>query len=182
MSNDFHAITSITIGELAEDGLINWDDNNSDAPSMDWSQWAYSAEQYSRVCEQFICRFWLREISIYPLKNWALMVKQLFRELSAKYNPLYKSIEEGVNPLADSDTWHKGRDVFSDFPATQLSPENQDYASNASDKEEETIIIGNMVDNGIKLKEQWKSVDAMLLDEMAPYIFSSLYSVNINGF
>lgn len=177
----FYAVDSISVGELFTDGLINWD-GSEDAPSMDWSEWAYSAEQYQRVCSMFVQRFWLREISIYPLGLWAQMVKQIFRELSMKYNPLYEALAQGINILQDFDQWDKNRDVFSDFPATQLSTENQDYASTANDHEAETIHIGDPVDKAVKIMGQWKSVDVMMLDEMAPLIFSSLYSVNMNGF
>lgn len=180
-NSPFHAVDSISIGELVMDGLINWA-GDDDAPSMDWSAYAYSPEQYTRVCHMFVQRFWLREVSLYPLKQWAAMVVEMFRELSAKYNPLYEALSQGVNVLQDFDEWSKNRDIFSDFPATQLATENQDYASTANDREGETVHIGDPIDKGVKIMESWKSVDVMMLDEMAPFIFSSLYSVNMNGF
>lgn len=179
---DFHAVLTVTVGELYTDGLIQWDGGEG-APDLDWSAYAYSPEQYARVCEMFVARFWLREVCMVPLQQWARMVVELFREGMQKYMPLYKKLDGmDINPFQDYDNYEKERNVYSDFPATQLSTANQDYASNATDHERETVQDGSLVDKAEGFRDRWKSVDVALLDEIGSQIFSSLYTVNIDGF
>lgn len=180
---DFHAVVSISIGELYKDDLINWGEDESSAPSLSWRKYAYNDEQYDTVCDMFVKKFWLREIAICPLKTWSILVVETFRELMYKYRPLYKALYDGnFNILQDFDNYEKERNIFSDFPATQLSTQNQDYASNANDRQRETVQEGNILDKVAEFKNKYNSINVMLLDEMAPIIFSSLYTVNINGF
>lgn len=179
---DFHAVVSISIGELYHDGLIAWQPKDG-APDLDWSAYAYSPEQYERVCDMFVQRFWLREISIYPLKLWCQMVVENFREAMQKYTLLYKQLDnENIDVFQDFDNYEKTRHIYSDFPATQLSTKNQDYASSADDHERETIQEGSLIDKVEAFKNRWVSVDVALLDEVGKNIFSSLYTVNMNGF
>lgn len=178
---DFHAVISISIGELYHDDLLAWHGEEG-APTLDWSNYAYSAEQYERVCDMFVQRFWLREISIYPLKLWCQMVVENFREAMQKYTLLYKQLDnENIDIFQDFDNYEKTRHIYSDFPATQLSTKNQDYASSADDHERETIQEGPIVDKAEAYRTRWVPVDIALLDDVGKNIFSSLYTVNISG-
>lgn len=178
---DFHGVMGATVGELYTDGLIRWDGDPS-APDLDWSDYAYSPEQYSRVCEMFVAKFWLREPSMYPLKPWALMVKELFREKMQKYTLLYQRLDkDDINIFQDLDTYSKERSVYSDFPATQLNTANQDYASSANDHESENVQEGGPIDKAESFRDRWLSADVALLEEIGPLIFSSLYTVSVDG-
>ena len=45
----FNAVYTVTIGELKESGLFDWS-----LPKLDWSDAAYSPDQYKRICNYFI--------------------------------------------------------------------------------------------------------------------------------
>ena len=96
--------------------------------------------------------------------------------------PLYALTDK--NPdiiLSDNDTWHKMRTVFSDFPATQLA-ENQDYASNATDNQYETVTNGNFMDKIERIRNgEYVDIDVLLLDHLEP-CFSPLWTININNY
>lgn len=180
--HDYHSPVTVSVGELYANDLINWGPETEAAPSLDWSEYSYTPEQFARVCDMFVQRFWFRELDCVTLKPWCIMVVELFREGMQKYAPLYKAMEDAPNPLQDFDNYVKERNVFSDFPATQIAPKNQDYASNATDRERENIQIGDLTDKVSKYIERYKSVDVMLLDDMAPLIFSNIYTLNISGY
>ena len=177
---DFHAVMSVTVGELYHDGLIAWTPTEG-APSLDWSAYAYNAEQYARVCDMFVQRYWLREIAVYPLRLWTQMVVERFRETMEKYRPLYRQLDGDIDVLQDYDNYEKSRHVYSDFPATQLNPANQDYASNADDHERETVQDGSLIDKAEAFRTRWVPLDVAVLDEVGSDIFSSLYTVSIDG-
>lgn len=79
-----------------------------------------------------------------------------------------------------SDDFYKGRTVGSAFPATQLKPTTQDYASDAADSETERVIEGNYFQQTQLLKE-YIGLDQQLVDYLEP-LFSSLFTVNSNAF
>lgn len=96
--------------------------------------------------------------------------------------PLYALVSN--NPdiiLSDSDIWHKTRTVYSDFPATQLA-ENQDYASNATDNQYETIANGDFMDKANRIRNgDYVDIDVLLLEHLET-CFSPLWTVNINNY
>ena len=96
--------------------------------------------------------------------------------------PLYAAVDgnSGVM-LSDMDTWHKMRTVFSDFPATQLA-ENQDYASNATDNQYETIANGDFMDKVNRIRNgDYVDIDVLLLEHLET-CFSPLWTININNY
>ena len=95
-----------------------------------------------------------------------------------KYKLVYQALENGVDILQDSDTYGKNRNVFSDFPATQIAPQNQDYASNATDNQFETIVQGNFLEKMEKIKD-YNDIDLMIINDMDS-LFSCFYSVSLN--
>ena len=171
----FNAVYTITIGELYEGGLFNWT-----LPELDWSTAAYDADQYKRVCDYFIERFYYREISIEPFAEWARMFKRkMIYELMPKYKPLYERIAKGYSPLADKDEYHKSRRIDSSYPETLLSG-NSDYLTSGNDFEEETITENNLTDAMNKYKVEFHGVDEMLLDEFES-MFICMYTLNVNS-
>ena len=87
-----HDVITITLGELIESSVFDWDND-----MLNWSESAYDDEQYKRVCAYFNERFYYREISMLPFKQWAnYLHRKLVYELMPKYKPLYARISEGM--------------------------------------------------------------------------------------
>ena len=107
---------------------------------------------------------------------------RLIQEIMPVLRPLYALVD--TNPdiiLSDSDVWHKMRTVYSDFPATQLA-ENQDYASNATDNQYETIANGDFMDKVNRIRNgDYVDIDVMLLEHLEA-CFSPLWTININNY
>lgn len=209
--NQWNAIYTITIGELAENGLFDWED-----PMLDWSQAAYSEEQYKRVCDYFIERFRFREISIEPFWEWkAFFHRRMVYELMPKYRRMYAFLDADFDFSQDSrvkntdhgtlarktadngDDYFKRRAIGSDYPETLLSG-NSDYASNGQDEESERLTGKN----GTQDDDSWNTGDKVTtgstLDKYLQYeeqfkaideslldgcesLFIGLYSMSING-
>lgn len=172
--DEFYSVYTIQLGELIENNIFSWDNSE-----VNWKSAAYNDEQYIRLCSYFIERFYYREISIEPYLEWARMLKRkLVFELMPKYKPLYERIDEGINPLSDSNEYYKNRTIESSYPETLLS-ENADYITDGRDEEFQRIKEGNFVDENVNYAEKYKSVDEFLLDELE-CMFISLYTTNIN--
>lgn len=172
----WNAIYTVTLGELIEHDVFNWSDE-----ILDWSAAAYDDEQYNRVCTYFIEQYRYREISIEPYLEWALMLhKKLVYELMPKYAPLYKRVDDGINPLQVNDEYFKRRAIGSDYPETLLSG-NADYISNGQDEEHEKLVEGSFAESISAFASNYKPVDMMLIDELDS-LFISLYTVSVNAF
>lgn len=164
INHDWHDTQTVQLGELMEAGFNPFGD-------PDWAEagW-YDDDTRQRIERKFTRRYKFYEISITPPGKWRDMLTSRALDTVPKYADLYKLKARGVNLLAVSDRWEKNRSVFSDFPATQLNPAEQDYASNASDFQGETIDTGNLLDQIARLRD-YRDIDAMLLDE-----FHTLFS------
>ena len=175
--DDFHAVTTITLGELLTDGGIDWTQ-----PEWSWRDDAYNDAQYTRCCTKIENRYYDREIGVLPAGRWRRHFMRLISEFMPILKPLYE-LADG-NPgmfLTDADTWHKMRTVFSDFPATQLT-ENQDYASNATDNQYETVTNGNFMDKISSIRRgEYVDIDVLLLEHLEE-CFSPLWTVNLNNY
>lgn len=175
--DDFHAVAAITLGELLTEGGIDWTQ-----PQWDWSDDAYDDAQYTRCCRKIENRYYDRELGVLPAGRWRRHFMRLLAEFMPVLIPLYQ-LADG-NPgmyLSDTDTWHKMRSVFSDFPATQLV-ENQDYASNATDTQYETVVNGNYIDKIKAIRQgDYVDIDVLLLEHLEE-CFSPLWTVNINNY
>lgn len=170
----FNAVYTIQLGELIESGVFDWT-----RTELDWSSAAYDDEQYSRVCEYFIQRFYYREISIEPFLQWANFLKRkLVYEIMPKYKPIYERVTEGINPISDGTEYYKNRTIQSAYPETLLS-ENADYITDGRDEEFQRIKEGNYVDNLENYAIKYKGVDELVLDELET-MFISMYTANIN--
>lgn len=171
---EWHAVFTIKLGELVEDGLFDWSQ-----PYLDWSGAAYDEAQYERVCAYFVERFRYREISITPFLEWAQMLKRkLIYELMPKYKPLYDELESDIVPLASDNEYYKRRTIESDYPETLLS-ENSDYISHGTDEEWERVRVGNVAD-AMEAYQRFHMVDEALLDELED-MFYSMYTSYVNG-
>lgn len=171
---DFHAVVSISLGELITWGWIDWDD-----PSWQWD--FYNEEQYTRVCKKIEDHYWTREISMLPPGNWKRRFINLINELMPKYKKLYALIDnENFNIMQTSDEYYKGRDIYSDFPQTALN-DSQDYADSGKDAEYERITEGDPIAKFADYNDLYTDVDLMLINDL-DVMFSSLIAVNVNGF
>lgn len=177
ISDDFHAVTTITLGELLTEGGIDWTQ-----PAWSWREDAYNDAQYARCCKKIENRYYDRELGVMPPGRWRRHFMRLISEFMPILKPLY-DLADG-NPgifLTDADTWHKTRTVFSDFPATQLT-ENQDYASNATDMQYETITNGDFISKISAIRRgDYVDIDVLLLEHLEE-CFSPLWTVNINNY
>lgn len=170
-----HDVLTITLGELIESGVFNWDND-----MLNWSDAAYDDEQYERVCTYFNERFYYREISMLPFKQWAnYLHRKLVFELMPKYSPLYGRVAEGINPFQMSDEYYKERAIDSSYPETLLS-QNADYITDGRDIEHEKLTEGRIAEMVTDYAASFKMVDELLLDELE-IMFTSMYTVNVNG-
>ena len=169
---DYHSVYSIQLCELINDGWIDFSDES-------WDFDSYDEEQRNRHWKKFENRFYWREIGILPPKRWKMDLLRKLNEIMPKYKAAFKALDQGVDPLQNYSEFGKSRNVFSDFPQTMLG-NNQDYASNATDKEYEHIYYGNWMDTMAKLKT-YDDVDVMILKELETF-FSAMFTVNINGY
>lgn len=175
--DEYHQVMSITLGELLVPDGIDW---TSDAWS--WREHAYDDAQYARCCRKIENRYYDREIGVLPAGRWRRHFMRLISEFMPVLLPLYQ-LADG-NPgifLSDTDTWHKMRAVYSDFPATQLQT-GQDYASNATDTQYETVVNGNYIDKIKAIRQNdYVDIDVLLLEHLEE-CFSPLWTVNINNY
>lgn len=175
--DDYHAVVTITFGELLTDGGVDWTQ-----PQWSWRDDAYNDAQYDRCCKKIENRYYDRELGVMPPGRWRRHFLRLISEIMPILKPLYE-LTDG-NPgifMSDTDTWHKMRTVFSDFPATQLQ-ESQDYASNATDTQYETITNGDFMSKVRSIRQgDYVDVDVLLLEHLNT-CFSPLWTVNINNY
>lgn len=173
MVTEWHDVYSVSLGELYEDGWIDWD-----SPAFDWSEWAYDAETYTRLCEGIVQRYYFRELSMMPPKRWQkkLMYRLRF-ELCPKYNRMYAKAES-LNPLQESDEYGKSRDIRSAYPETLLS-DNADYLESGEDHQHEDVKEGRLVELGTAYFKEWRDIDAAFLDELES-LFSPLAAVGLD--
>lgn len=174
---DYHAVTTITLGELLVPGGIDWT-----TPQWSWRDDAYNDAQYTRCCKKIENRYYDRELGVMPPGRWRRHLLRLIAEIMPVLKPLYE-LANG-NPgifMTDNDTWHKTRTVLSDFPATQLAT-GQDYASNATDMEYETVTNGNYMDKVKAIRQgDYVDIDVLLLEHLEE-CFSPLWTVSMNNY
>lgn len=173
--NRFNAVLTIQLGELIENKVFDWENDN-----LRWYSAAYNDEQYNRICKYFIERFYYREISIEPFEEWARVLKRkIIYELMPKYRELYKRFDEEINPLSKENEYYKNRTIESAYPETLLS-ENSDYITDGKDEENQRIKEGDFIDTTLKYAKHFKYIDELFLDDLES-MFVSMYSLNING-
>lgn len=167
---DYHAVYSMQLCELVNSGFKPFGDKRWN--KLDW----YSKEIKSRLEDKILARYWYREIGIFPAGEWRHELTRVMGEILPKYNVLYAAVSNGSDILADSDTYSKERTVYSDFPATQLNESINDYARNAQDKQNETVVQGNYLEKAADINSRYNDIDVMILDQLE-VCFSCLASV-----
>lgn len=167
--DDWHALVTIQLGELIEDGVVDFTDGT-------WTVAWYTDEQGKRLWEKFTNRYYLREIAVLPVGQWKREVLRKLNEIMPKYKLMYEALED--SPIfADQNDYGKSRDVFSEFPATQIES-NEDYASNARDREYEHIHLGSTIAKADELQNRYNDVDVLILNELET-MFVSIVSPTI---
>lgn len=173
--DEWYAVYTIQLGELVEKGVFDWT-----RPELDWESAKFNDEQYKRVCDYFIERFYYREISVEPFAEWARMVRRkLIYEIMPKYRPIYEMLSDGYDPLAIENEYYKNRTIESSYPETLLSG-NSDYVSDGRDEEYQRIKQGNFIDMLDNLSKKYRSVDELVLDDLES-MFISMYTLNVNS-
>lgn len=158
--DDFYSNTSVTLGELADMGF--WP-SNGDYTGWEWDK--YDEEQYVRLMSMILEHYYWRELGVMPAYRWRRTFLRRMNEIMPKYKPLYDREKAGVNPLQIEDTYDKGRTIFSDFPATQLTG-NADYTSTGTDNESEQVKEGSYTELSNLYAERARTVDVMIIEEL----------------
>lgn len=171
--NGYYPQYSIMLGQLVDEGYFTWDDGTWDFPR-------YSDEQDARLKAKILDHYYLREIALYPLGAWKHEFLRIMREIMPKYIPLYKVLDESPQLLGAYSDYYKSRNVYSDFPQTQLNGENGDYASTGNDMEYERIRQLDILDLAERLRS-YDDVDLMIVKDLDT-LFCSLLSESLNAF
>ena len=172
VERDNHAVVSLTLFELEEDGIVNYDD---DSFIFDY----YDEEQKERLWTKFSARYAFREIGILPYARWQKRLIGKLNEIMPKYKWAYDYLKDGYSPLATESRYNKSKSTDYDFPVSQLTS-NEDYASYGRDFKHEEIITGDFLDKLAQLRTA-ADIDILILDELEG-LFSSLVTVNMNAF
>lgn len=170
----FNSVSSITLGELREAGAFAYETDER----LFWD--CYDTEQYDRVCEKILRRFKYRDIGVIPYARWRDAYVRKMNEIMPKYKPLYQALEDGSNILQTEDRFGKRKNVYSNFPQTPLSGD-QDYADSMNIDEHEDVINGDWIAKANEVAKGYNDIDVMILDELET-LFSCLFNVNMNGF
>lgn len=179
--SDPHAVYSLTLREIVEDGYDvfggpGWEDvewPSDDDPS------SWLSQTKTRVENKLVRYYWNAEITPRVPARWRYELTTRALLVVPKYKTLYESYAGGINPFADEDRYGKNRRVFSDFPATQLNQETNDYASSADDYQYEDVRLGDAME---KMREitSYNDIDAQLVREFET-CFSQLMTMTIGG-
>ena len=165
---EWHAVYTIELGQLVQSGVFDWSKEE-----LAWEDAAYDAEQYKRVCNYFIKRFYWREISLLPVLQWMNMLQyRLVYELMPKYRPMYERLAQGFAPLGVEDEYYA-------YPETMLSG-NSDYISDGTDEEWERVKEGQTVERYNAYVLEFQALDKSLCDELEG-LFTCMYTANTNG-
>lgn len=169
---DWKALLTISLGELIENGYVDFSRSEYDFD-------AYDEEQRERFWSKFSERFWFRDISQLPPERWRRRLIAYLNEIMPKFKMIYAALEAGANPYNVSDEYHKRRTIYSDFPQSRLSGD-EDYAHDGTDLEYETILEGDFIDRTLKIARDYDDVDVLLLNA-CERMFSQIYSTHVNG-
>lgn len=169
--HEYHDPDSVTWGELVEAGFIDINDKET------WSWPQYSDEQDLLLRNKIETRFWNRGVGVLPVALWKRQFLAKMNEIMPKYIRLYSVLDESPQLLGATSEYYKSRNIFSDFPQTELSG-NSDYASTGNDTQYERIRQLDILDFAERLRA-YRDVDVLIMDELES-LFSCLMSVAIN--
>lgn len=169
---DWHSVTTIQLCELIEAGFCD-----ESFTGWDWPK--YSDEQDSRLRSKIYDHYYYREIALTPPGIWKHEFIRKMREIMPKYIYLYKLLDENPELFGADSEWYKGRNIYSDFPQTQLSGDNGDYASAGNDREYQRIRQADFLDTAERLRD-YEDIDLRIVEDMGE-LFSCLFTVNVNA-
>lgn len=169
----YNSVTSITLGELMQDNYIDWNDGTWDFPK-------YSNEQDARLKQKIYEHYKYRDIALTPVRMWKDEFLRTMREIMPKYIYLYGLMDESPNLLVAGSEYYKSRNIYSDFPQTQLQGSNSDYASSGTDMEFERIKQDDIMEIAKRLKD-YDDIDLMIIKDLEP-LFSCIFTMNLNAF
>lgn len=168
---EFHSVSNLCLGELYRDGWFDLTEQSWDFPK-------FNEEQHARLCKKILNHYYMRDIGILPLGAWKREFLRKLDEIMPKYIVLYRKLAQSPDSLNSADEYYKSRNVFSDFPQTRLSG-NEDYASSGTDHQYERIRDGTVFDFAERIKS-YDDVDLLIVNELEP-LFSCLLTLNINA-
>lgn len=170
--HEYHDPDSVQVGELVEAGWLDL----SDTERWPWPK--YDDEQDARIRRKIVNRYWNRGLGILPPGLWRRQFLEVMEEIMPRYVLMYSALSNAdLRPGMESE-WYKGRNIFSDFPQTQLSG-NSDYASTGNDTEWERIRQLDVLETLQRLRD-YRDVDVMVLDDIEG-LFSCIASVSLNA-
>lgn len=169
--HEYHDASSVQLGELVQGGWFDLKDKET----WNWPQ--YSDEQDERLRQKILNRFWNRGIGVLPPGLWKRQFLEKMAEIMPKYILMYKALDEVGSTPGNSSEYYKSRNIFSDFPQTQLGG-NSDYASTGNDTEYERIRQADVLETLERL-QSYRDVEVMILDDLEE-LFSCLVSVSLN--
>lgn len=170
---DYHSVVSIQLCELIDAGFC-------DAKFTGWEWPKYSDEQDAQLRTKISSHYWYREIALVPPGMWKREFIRKMNEIMPKYIGLYRLTVESPELFGGHSEWYKGRNIYSDFPQTQLSGDNGDYASSGNDREFQRIQQDNIIETAKRL-DGYNDVDLMIVNDMGS-LFSCMFTVNTNSF
>lgn len=170
---DYHSVVTIQLCELIDAGFC-------DDKLTGWEWPKYDDEQDSRLRKKLVDHYWFREIALVPPGIFKHEFIRKMNEIMPKYVPMYKLLAESPELFGGDSEWYKGRDIYSDFPQTQLSGENGDYASSGNDREFQRIRQADVIDTAKRLND-YNDIDLMIVNDMSS-LFSSLFTVNTSSY
>lgn len=178
--SEFHPVFTVYLGQLVEDGLVKFDDGSwNEQPNGLPIKW-YNNEQRERFWKKFEQHYFFREIGELPYKRWKYNLLSKVALLMPKYYMLYEILDKGIDPLQEYDEYGKSRNIYSDFPQTMLSG-NEDYASAGNDTQYERVRQGDFVEKMNAVMNDYDDVDMSLIRELDTHFYCLLTS-NMNGF
>ena len=170
--HDWNDAIAVQFGELVDCGWVDIYDKTI----WNWPQ--YSDTQDKTLRDKITNRFWNREIGILPPKLWRRQFIERMNEIMPRMIPLYRALDETPQLLGASSEYYKSRNIFSDFPQTQLGG-NSDYGSTGNDTEYERIQQLDILDLERRLRD-YRDVDEIILEYLED-MFSCLVSVSFNA-
>lgn len=170
---DFHSVMTIQLCELIDAGFC-------DASFTGWEWPKYDDTQDARLRLKLSDHYYYREIGIVPPGIWKHEFIRKMREIMPKYIPLYKLYAEYPELYGGESEWYKGRDIYSDFPQTQLSGDNGDYASSGNDREFQRIKQADVIETAKRLTG-YDDIDLLVVKDMGS-MFSCLMTANVNAY
>lgn len=178
---DYHAVYSVQVCELVNDGFDVFGDEGWD--EVDWpsddDQESWLSKTRERLEGKLLRKFWFAEIDPRVPGIWRYDLTTKMQLVMPKYKQVYVAIANGLTPLAERDTYEKNRRVYSDYPAAQLDNQTRDYASTADDYESERVELGNVVEQMEGLRT-YNDVDAAVLNELE-CCFCQVLTATIGG-